>query len=130
MTNLHDKVVVITEAAQGQGAACTAAGATVIGLDLREADGVRAHDVASEKDWAALREDLVAEHGTVHGLVNNAGITHRARLLELHVADLERVLAVNLTGPLLAIPVDGGQTAHGGAKAISDALRAPTHEGQ
>ena len=107
MTNLHGKVVVVTGAAQGQGAAqaaaCTAAGATVIGLDLRAADGVRAHDVASEKDWAALRDDLADEHGTVHGLVNNAGITHRARLLELHVADLERVLAVNLTGPLLGI---------------------------
>jgi 3alpha(or 20beta)-hydroxysteroid dehydrogenase len=107
MTNLHDKVVVVTGAAQGQGAAqaaaCTAAGATVIGLDLREAHGVRAHDVASEKDWATLRDDLANEHGTVHGLVNNAGITHRARLLELQVADLDRVMAVNLTGPLLGI---------------------------
>ena len=41
MTNLHGKVVVVTGAAQGQGAAqaaaCATAGATVIGLDLREA---------------------------------------------------------------------------------------------
>jgi 3alpha(or 20beta)-hydroxysteroid dehydrogenase len=107
MTKLHDKVVVVTGAAQGQGAAqaaaCTAAGATVIGLDLRAADGVRAHDVASEKDWAALRDDLANEHGTVHGLVNNAGITHRARLLDLEVGDLQRVLSVNLAGPLLGI---------------------------
>lgn len=127
MTNLHDKVVVVTGAAQGQGAAqaaaCTAAGATVIGVDLRAADGVRAHDVASEKDWAALRDDLANEHGTVHGLVNNAGITHRARLLELHVADLERVLAVNLTGPLLGIQslaplmTDGGSIVNIGSVA-------------
>ncbi len=104
---LAGKVVVITGAAQGQGAAqvaaCTAAGATVIGLDIRPADGVRAHDVASEQDWAGLRDDLAAEFGKVHGLVNNAGITHRARLLDVQLADLQRVLAVNLAGPLLGI---------------------------
>jgi 3alpha(or 20beta)-hydroxysteroid dehydrogenase len=107
MTNLDGKVVVVTGAAQGQGAAqaaaCAAAGATVIGLDLQEAPGIRAHDVASDKDWATLRDDLAASHGTAHGLVNNAGITHRARLLELQIPDLERVMAVNLAGPLLGI---------------------------
>jgi 3alpha(or 20beta)-hydroxysteroid dehydrogenase len=104
---LAGNVVVITGAAQGQGAAqaaaCAAAGATVIGLDIRPADGVRAHDVASEADWATLRDDLATEFGEVHGLVNNAGITHRARLLDVQVADLQRLLAVNLAGPLLGI---------------------------
>jgi 3alpha(or 20beta)-hydroxysteroid dehydrogenase len=104
---LAGNVVVITGAAQGQGAAqaaaCAAEGATVIGLDIRPADGVRAHDVASEQDWAALRDDLAADFGEVHGLVNNAGITHRARLLDVQLADLQRVLAVNLAGPLLGI---------------------------
>ena len=70
-----------------------------------------------------MRDDLANEHGTVHGLVNNAGITHRARLLELHVADLERVLAVNLTGPLLGIQAlaplmtDGGSIVNIGSVA-------------
>jgi 3alpha(or 20beta)-hydroxysteroid dehydrogenase len=104
---LAEKVVVITGAARGQGAAqaaaCVAAGATVIGLDIRPTDGIRAHDVASEEDWAALRDDLAAEFGEVHGLVNNAGITHRARLLDVQLADLQRALAVNLAGPLLGI---------------------------
>jgi 3alpha(or 20beta)-hydroxysteroid dehydrogenase len=104
---LDGKVVVVTGAAQGQGAAqvgaCTAAGATVIALDVQEAPGVRRHDVTSEKDWAALRDDLAARHGRVHGLVNNAGVTHRARLLDLQIHDLERVLSVNLAGPLLGI---------------------------
>jgi 3alpha(or 20beta)-hydroxysteroid dehydrogenase len=104
---LAGKVVVITGAVQGQGAAqaaaCSAEGATVICLDIRPADGVRAHDVASELDWAALRDDLAAEFGVVHGLVNNAGITHRARLFDVQVADLQRVLSVNLAGPLLGI---------------------------
>lgn len=104
---LAGKVVVITGAGQGQGAeqaaACRAAGAEVVGLDITPGDGVRRHDVASESDWSALAADLAAEFGSVHGLVNNAGITHRARLLELRVEDLNRVLAVNLTGPLLGI---------------------------
>jgi 3alpha(or 20beta)-hydroxysteroid dehydrogenase len=104
---LEGKVVVVTGAGQGLGAAqvaaCAAAGATVIGLDRSTGDGIRRHDVCLESDWAALRDDLVTEHGTVHGLVNNAGITHRARLMDLDMTDLNRVLSVNLAGPLLGI---------------------------
>jgi 3alpha(or 20beta)-hydroxysteroid dehydrogenase len=104
---LDGKVVVVTGAAQGQGAAqataCSEAGATVIGLDIQEASGVRAHDVGSASDWTRLRDDLADQFGVVHGLVNNAGITHRARLLDLQVNDLHRVLAINLAGPLLGI---------------------------
>ena len=124
---LAGRVVVVTGAAQGQGAAqaaaCAAEGATVIALDIQTASGVRAHDVASEVDWARLHDDLAAEFGTVHGLVNNAGITHRARLLDLHVADLQRVLAVNLAGPLLGIQAlaplmtDGGSIVNIGSVA-------------
>ena len=104
---LAGKVIVVTGATQGlgaaQAAACTAAGATVIGLGRTPGDGIRRHDVSVESDWAALRDDLAAEYGTVHGLVNNAGITHRARLLDLQLTDLHRVLSVNLAGPLMGI---------------------------
>jgi 3alpha(or 20beta)-hydroxysteroid dehydrogenase len=108
-----DKVVVVTGAAGGQGAAEAAAlaheGATVIGLDvkapLEPADGVvyRTFDVASEAAWDDLRAWLEREHGSIHGLVNNAGITHRARLGDVTREDLDRVLAVNVAGPLLGI---------------------------
>ncbi|HEX6023256.1 MAG TPA: SDR family oxidoreductase [Solirubrobacter sp.] len=107
------KVVVVTGAAGGQGAAEAAAlareGATVIGLDVKEplepADGVvyRTFDVASEAAWADLRGWLGSEYGAIHGLVNNAGITHRGRLGEITRADLDRVLAVNVAGPLFGI---------------------------
>jgi 3alpha(or 20beta)-hydroxysteroid dehydrogenase len=104
---LAGKVIVITGAARGQGAAqaaaCTAAGATVIALDIKASPHVRKHDVSSEADWAALAERIRRDHGIVHGLVNNAGITHRARLLDVEVSDLARVMGVNLTGPLLGI---------------------------
>jgi 3alpha(or 20beta)-hydroxysteroid dehydrogenase len=119
MSALTGKVIVITGAAQGQGAAqaaaCTAAGATVIALDIRATAGVRAHDVTSERDWKALGGDLATEFGVVHGLVNNAGITHRARLLDLEVGDLQRVLSVNLAGPLLGIQALAPLMSDGGA---------------
>ena len=104
---LVGRVVVVTGAAQGQGAAeaaaCAEAGAEVVALDRQPGPGIRRHDVTSSDDWSALAADLTERYGTVHGLVNNAGITHRARLLELAVGDLERVMAVNLVGPLLGI---------------------------
>ena len=39
----------------------------------------------------------------LRGLVNNAGITHRTRLGQTERADWDRVIAVNLTGPMLGI---------------------------
>jgi len=124
---LAGKVIVVTGATQGlgaaQAAACTAAGATVIGLGRTPGNGIRRHDVSVETDWADLRDDLAAEYGTVHGLVNNAGITHRARLLDLQLTDLNRVLSVNLAGPLLGIQTlaplmtDGGSIVNIGSLA-------------
>lgn len=124
---LAGRVVVVTGAAQGQGAAqaaaCAEQGATVVALDRQPGPGIRVHDVTSAADWASLRADLTAEYGVVHGLVNNAGITHRARLLDLQVADLERVLSVNLAGPLLGIQAiaplmtDGGSIVNIGSVA-------------
>jgi NAD(P)-dependent dehydrogenase (short-subunit alcohol dehydrogenase family) len=103
------KVVVVTGASQGQGAeearALRAEGATVIAVDVKDPveplDGVsyRRLDVSSPDEWAALAADLPV----VHGLVNNAAITHRESLFDVTVGDLERVLAVNLQGPLLGI---------------------------
>jgi 3alpha(or 20beta)-hydroxysteroid dehydrogenase len=115
------KVVVITGAARGQGAAearaLAAEGATVIATDvIAPADvapgeldthggaiGYRTLDVADPDGWAALRAELRERYGQVHGLVNNAGLTHRARLLDVELADWERMFRVNTTGPLLGI---------------------------
>jgi NAD(P)-dependent dehydrogenase (short-subunit alcohol dehydrogenase family) len=109
-------IVVITGAGQGQGAAearlLAARGATVIAADLGEtpAEGLpgveyRQLDVTDRAGWADLAQDLAERHGRVHGLVANAGVTWRARLLDATPADLHRLYEVNVTGALLAIQV-------------------------
>ncbi|MDT7788271.1 MAG: 3alpha(or 20beta)-hydroxysteroid dehydrogenase [Pseudonocardiales bacterium] len=60
-------------------------------------------DVTNESAWTELADWLENEHGEVHGLVNNAAIVSRERLGGITVADWDRVLAVNLTGPMLGI---------------------------
>ncbi|AEY93840.1 putative short chain dehydrogenase [Streptomyces hygroscopicus subsp. jinggangensis 5008] len=106
-TRLLGKVVVVTGAARGQGAAEAAAltreGARVIATDVRPEGDCRRLDVSSEQEWADLAAELKESYGQVHGLVNNAGITWRARLGDVRAADFDRVHAVNVTGPLLGI---------------------------
>ncbi|MHC3473607.1 SDR family NAD(P)-dependent oxidoreductase [Streptomyces sp. 7R007] len=112
MTGLHPKrllgkVVVVTGAARGQGAAeaeaLTREGARVIATDVSEAPGCRRLDVTSDMEWAELAAEVGESYGRVHGLVNNAGVTWRARLDAVRPEDMARVHAVNVTGPLLGI---------------------------
>ncbi|MFG3029994.1 SDR family NAD(P)-dependent oxidoreductase [Streptomyces sp. NPDC048253] len=104
---LAGKVVVVTGAARGQGAAEAAAlvreGARVVATDARPTGDCRRLDVTSEDDWAELAAVLRESYGEVHGLVNNAGITWRARVGDVRPEDFARVHAVNVTGPLLGI---------------------------
>ncbi|GAA2493992.1 SDR family oxidoreductase [Streptomyces longisporus] len=104
---LLGKVVVVTGAAGGQGAAEAEAladeGALVIATDVTQGPGCRRLDVTSEQDWAGLAAELQGSYGQVHGLVNNAGVTWRARIDEVRPEDMARVHAVNVTGPLLGI---------------------------
>ncbi|WP_327341880.1 SDR family oxidoreductase [Streptomyces europaeiscabiei] len=104
---LSGKVVVVTGAARGQGAAEAGAlareGARVIATDAQPEGDCRRLDVTSERDWAELAAELRDSYGQVHGLVNNAGITMRARVGDVRPEDFARVHAVNVTGPLLGI---------------------------
>jgi 3alpha(or 20beta)-hydroxysteroid dehydrogenase len=118
--------VVVTGAAQGQGAAearlLASSGYEVLALDVapqpREQLGgaeYRQFDVTDEAAWAALGKDLEQSGRPVHGLVANAAITWRARLLDVTPADLSRVHDVNVTGPLLAIQTLAPLMAPGGS---------------
>ncbi|MBV8219738.1 MAG: SDR family oxidoreductase [Solirubrobacterales bacterium] len=111
---VQDRVIVVTGAAGGQGAAEVAAlrdeGAIVVATDVQSFAGEeleRVHrcrlDVTSREDWAALAAPARDQFGRVDGLINNAGIASRARLGEVVLEEWNRALAINLTGPMLGI---------------------------
>jgi 3-oxoacyl-[acyl-carrier protein] reductase len=43
-------------------------------------------------------EEIIAEYGGIHILVNNAGITHDTLLMRMNKEDWDRVITTNLTG--------------------------------
>jgi NAD(P)-dependent dehydrogenase (short-subunit alcohol dehydrogenase family) len=69
-----------------------AAGATVL---------ARTVDVTSEDSVAALVADAEAAHGRIDILFTCAGVLIPGSVTELSIADWQRTLAVNLTGPFL-----------------------------
>lgn len=129
MPGLAGKVVVITGATGGQGWAATqillASGAIVIATDLApelpESPGktssnlhYRQLDVTSEEQWSSVAQ-YASKLGPVHGLVNNAGIPFRARLGQMQLADWDRVLSINLTGPMLGMQAIAPLMSKGGS---------------
>jgi NAD(P)-dependent dehydrogenase (short-subunit alcohol dehydrogenase family) len=102
-----------TERAQAEGVvrACEAAGvaAVAVGADVSTAAGVDA--------LFAVADEL----GPLGALVNNAGIVGtRARVDEVDEARLQRMLAVNVTGPILCsgAAVRRMSTRHGGGGGV------------
>lgn len=58
-------------------------------------------DVSREDDVRSLFAQTVARLGTVHVLVNNAGLQRDASISEMTLADWQAVIDVNLTGQFL-----------------------------
>ncbi len=120
MTTLSKRVAVVTGAASGIGRnlafQLAEAGAHLALVDVDDAGlkvtadeaakrggsdlRVSTHlvDVSDRGAMAALPEAVVAEHGAVHVLVNNAGIAVEAGFHEHSLEDWDRVLGVNLWG--------------------------------
>ncbi|MCX4980288.1 SDR family NAD(P)-dependent oxidoreductase [Streptomyces sp. NBC_00572] len=119
MSGLHGKVVVVTGAARGQGAAearlLVASGARVVLTDVREEEGravaadlggaavfVR-HDVTSAEDWRTVTDTAVSTYGGLDGLVNNAALWRTAPVESETYENFDLLLRVNLLGPFLGI---------------------------
>jgi 3-oxoacyl-[acyl-carrier protein] reductase len=104
---LKDMICLVTGAAQGIGAATVAKfaaeGAVVIGCDRRPgsvpgAAAMHAVDVTKRDEVDALVAAVLAAHGRIDVLVNNAGITKDARLVKMTLEQFDAVIDVNLRG--------------------------------
>jgi NAD(P)-dependent dehydrogenase (short-subunit alcohol dehydrogenase family) len=134
--SLAGKVVLVTGASSGLGAqlarALSSAGATPV-LAARRADlldeliaelpGADAvpSDVTSEEERERLVLAVLARHGRIDGLVNNAGMGATAPALHTSAETFSRVLELNLVAPyalsrLVAERMrNSGSDGHGGA---------------
>ena len=103
---LEGKVVLITGAARGQGLAeaelFAAEGAHVVAGDVLDHDGIFL-DVTSAESWASAVNEAVSKYGRIDVLLNNAGVRAVAPVHEMPIDDFQRVLDINLIGPLLGI---------------------------
>jgi 3-oxoacyl-[acyl-carrier protein] reductase len=113
-------VAVVTGGAQGIGQAICEAlardGATVVVADLNldaatetataitdsggRATAVKV-DVSDETSVTDLYQGILETHGRMDVLVNNAGICRMIPILDIEVAEWDRILAVNLRGTFL-----------------------------
>jgi len=127
--DLKDKVIVVTGGGQGLGRAIAcglaARGAKLALVDLnqekldesaqlcKEAGGdgkAYIANVASEDEVIALFDQVIADFGSLHGVVNNAGILRDGMLVKvkdgeivkrMSLAEWQAVIDVNLTGVFL-----------------------------
>lgn len=117
MMRLAGKVAVITGAASGIGRALAielAMQGSTLALADRDAAGLaetgelvtgagstasqHVLDVADEKAVNALARDVIATHGTVDVVVNNAGVSIYGSVLELTTAEIAWLMGVNFWG--------------------------------
>jgi len=114
---LDGKVAIVTGGARGQGGAeatlFRAEGAEVVLTDVLREEGESlakeigatfiGHDVRSEEEWAEVVRQTAERHGRIDVLVNNAGIFHRAKLVDTDLATYRRIIDVNQVGVFLGM---------------------------
>ena len=119
-TRLEDKIVLITGAARGIGLAsaevCAREGAIVVitdvdapegGLQVQRlaSEGLRVEflqqDTTSESAWRQVIDQVLARHGRIDVLVNNAGVVVIAPLEQETLEGWRRTQAVNVEGVFL-----------------------------
>lgn len=108
-TGLKGKRALVTGAASGIGRAIAKAlvaeEAEAVGLDIEDVSGcgfeVIGADIASVTAVERGIEEAIARLGGLDILVNCAGIEIPSSLRDIDIADMDRMIAVNLRGPIL-----------------------------
>jgi NAD(P)-dependent dehydrogenase (short-subunit alcohol dehydrogenase family) len=103
---LAGKIAIVTGGARGIGQAIvekmTREGATVISFDLHpDGDGRQPVDVTQEADVRAAVAAVLAQHGTIDILINNAGVNAYFDATTMTEAQWDQVFAVDLKGAWL-----------------------------
>lgn len=143
MGRLQDKVTVVTGAGSGIGRGiahkCAAEGAVVIVTDIDESaaatvadeigGGASAHrvDVTDRATVDAMVADVMAEHGRIDVLVNNAGWDVGMPFVDTEPDFWDRVIAINYVGTLntchAILPIMAAQNSGSIVNLASDAGR-------
>jgi len=123
MPKMEGKIILVTGAARGIGESCVTKlleeGAKVIATDVDEklleksvanwtnsfSNNIRGCllDVASESNWIEVIKDLESKEGTLHGLVNNAGIVNLKPIEEISIEEFDQTQDINLTGNFIGM---------------------------
>lgn len=114
MDRLNGKVAIISGAARGMGRATAELfvqeGATVVGGDMREAEGASdskvdfvSLDVREEESWNSVVADTVGKYGTVDILVNNAAVITYEPILETTMEVWNNIVSVDQLGVFLGM---------------------------
>ena len=116
--DLTGRVALVTGGAQGLGegmaTALAGAGATVVIADINDAGEQTAKslgeghgfvrlDVTDDANWADALRSTVDEFGGLDILVNNAGVEISGLITEVEVADITKMLDVNVLGTTLGL---------------------------
>jgi NAD(P)-dependent dehydrogenase (short-subunit alcohol dehydrogenase family) len=119
MATTDGPVTVVLGAGSGIGRATAdllaTSGHSVVRADLVPGDDVVAVDVTDEGSVAALLDEVLARHGAFSGVVNCAGVSTLAAVVEHDAAEFRRVVDVCLTGSFLVLKHAGTRVADGGS---------------
>ncbi len=149
MKEFDSKVVIVTGASSGIGRASAEAfvqeGASVVLADIDDEKGealadelgeravFRLTDVASRDDIQALVDTAVSQFGGLDIMFNNAGISgaQYPRFLDDDFADFDKVVGINLYGPIMGSKIAGKyMSEHGGGVILNNASIAGLLPGQ